>query len=180
MSVSLKRENSINWHQFFFGVAYMAAMRSKDPSTQCGACIVSENRVIGIGYNGLVKGFSDDTDLIWGGEEKKKYILHAEENALLNCRNSINDLSDCEMYLWTSSGRVVLPCDRCARMINQSGVKCIHVMERSHKAETGDNRWDPDIALAVLAAGDVNLVCHDVEDIHGALSECATSYLNLG
>ena len=39
----------ISWDQYFMGVALLSAKRSKDPSTQVGACIVNEDkRIIGI------------------------------------------------------------------------------------------------------------------------------------
>ena len=37
----MKREDYISWDEYFMGVAKLAAMRSKDPNTQVGSCIVS-------------------------------------------------------------------------------------------------------------------------------------------
>lgn len=52
-----KRENAIEWDDYFMSVAYLSAQRSKDPSTQVGACIVNEDkRIVGIGYNGFPRG----------------------------------------------------------------------------------------------------------------------------
>ena len=80
----------ISWDQYFMGVALLSAKRSKDPSTQVGACIVNEDkRIIGIGYNGFPRGCSDDV-FPWGKgsenplETKYPYVVHAETNALLN------------------------------------------------------------------------------------------------
>ena len=57
----MKRQNVITWDQYFMGMAHLSALRSKDPSTQVGAVIVSPaNKVVSIGYNGLPKGCSDD------------------------------------------------------------------------------------------------------------------------
>ena len=39
--MSVKREDYISWDEYFMGVAALSAMRSKDPGTQVGACIVS-------------------------------------------------------------------------------------------------------------------------------------------
>ena len=51
----------ISWQQYFMGVAKLSAYRSKDPNTQVGACIVSpENKIVGVGYNGLPWGCEDD------------------------------------------------------------------------------------------------------------------------
>ena len=45
----------ISWDDYFMSVAFLSAMRSKDPSTQVGACIVNpDKRIVGIGYNFLI------------------------------------------------------------------------------------------------------------------------------
>lgn len=44
--MSEKRKGYITWDEYFMGVAKLSAMRSKDPSTQVGACIVSEDNKI--------------------------------------------------------------------------------------------------------------------------------------
>ena len=84
-----KREDYLKWDEYFMAIAKLSAMRSKDPSTQVGACIVSaDNRILSIGYNGAPNGFNDD-DFPWArdGEEletKYPYVCHGELNAILN------------------------------------------------------------------------------------------------
>ena len=57
----LKRTDALPWDDYFMAVAYLSAMRSKDPNTQVGACIVNDDkRIVGIGYNGFPRGCSDD------------------------------------------------------------------------------------------------------------------------
>ena len=89
-----KREDYITWDEYFMGVAYLSAKRSKDPSTQVGACIVSQdNKILSMGYNGFPKGCSDD-EFPWGKEHelddpynsKYFYSTHSELNAILNYR----------------------------------------------------------------------------------------------
>ena len=49
-----KRNGYISWDEYFMGVALLASQRSKDPSTQVGACIVNDdNRIMSVGYNGF-------------------------------------------------------------------------------------------------------------------------------
>ena len=56
-----KRNDYISWDEYFMGVAKLSGMRSKDPSSQVGACIVSpDNKILSMGYNGFPKGCSDD------------------------------------------------------------------------------------------------------------------------
>ncbi|XP_078535052.1 deoxycytidylate deaminase isoform X2 [Lissotriton helveticus] len=60
-NVCKKREDYLEWPEYFMAVAFLSAQRSKDPSSQVGACIVnSENKIVGIGYNGMPNGCSDD------------------------------------------------------------------------------------------------------------------------
>ena len=63
-----KRVDYLSWDEYFMGVALLSAHRSKDPNTQVGACIINEKKkIVGIGYNGLPIGCSDD-DFPWGRE----------------------------------------------------------------------------------------------------------------
>ena len=114
----MKRTDYISWDEYFMGVAKLAARRSKDPSTQVGACIVSpENIIISTGYNGMPKGCSDD-EFSWdreGEETKYPYVVHAELNAILNANG--RDLRDSRVYV------ALFPCNECAKAIIQSGVK---------------------------------------------------------
>lgn len=114
----MKRTNYISWDDLFMGIAEISSKRSKDPKTQAGVCIVNrKNRLVSIGYNGLTEGMIDDT-FPWDTDEKYDYVIHAEENAILN---STVDLFDCVMYLYTSRG--YYPCCDCAKSIVQSGIK---------------------------------------------------------
>ena len=99
-------------------LAHLSAMRSKDPNTQVGACIVNDkNRVVGIGYNGMPYGCSDD-EYPWEREgeyheTKYAYVVHAELNAILN---STGSLDNCSIFV------SLFPCNECAKAIIQSGI----------------------------------------------------------
>ena len=70
-----KRDDYLEWSEYFMAVSFLSAMRSKDPATQVGACIVNpEKRIVGIGYNGMPRGCSDDL-LPWGKSSKEEYVL---------------------------------------------------------------------------------------------------------
>ncbi|CAH2300429.1 deoxycytidylate deaminase [Pelobates cultripes] len=71
-ALSKKREDYLEWCEYFMAVAFLAAQRSKDPSSQVGACIVnSENKIVGIGYNGMPNGCHDDV-LPWARTAQNK------------------------------------------------------------------------------------------------------------
>lgn len=115
-----KRLDYISWDEYFMGVALLSAQRSKDPSTQVGACIASsDNKVITMGYNGMPIGCSDDF-MPWQrqgeGELDNKYlyVCHAEFNAILN---SYAPVKGAKLYV------SLFPCNECAKAIIQSGIK---------------------------------------------------------
>ena len=116
----MKRMDYINWDEYFMGIAMLAAKRSKDPNTQVGARIVSQdNIIISTGYNGMPKGCSDDV-FPWdrdGQQDMTKYpyVVHAELNAILNANG--RDLRGSRIYV------ALFPCNECAKAIIQSGVK---------------------------------------------------------
>ena len=57
----MKRTDYLTWDEYFIAITELSALRSKDPSTRVGACIVSNNnRILSIGYNGAPNGFDDD------------------------------------------------------------------------------------------------------------------------
>lgn len=117
-----KREDYISWDEYFMGVAKLSGLRSKDPSTQVGACIVSEdNKILSMGYNGFPKGCSDD-EFPWNREgdplnSKYFYSAHSELNAILNYRGG--SLEGAKLYV------SLFPCNECAKAIIQAGIKTI-------------------------------------------------------
>lgn len=126
----MKREDYISWDEYFMGIAMLSAKRSKDPSTQVGACIVDkDNKVVGIGYNGFPIGCSDD-NLPWDrqadtqNQTKYPYVVHAEANAILN---STKDLHGARIYV------DLFPCNECAKLIIQSGIKEVVFLSDKYK-----------------------------------------------
>ena len=116
-----KRSDYITWDEYFMGVAKLSGMRSKDPSTQVGCCIVSEdNKILSMGYNGLPIGCSDD-EFPWDREgddpleTKYFFTTHSELNAILNYRGGSLDGSTLYVSLF--------PCNECAKAIIQAGIK---------------------------------------------------------
>ena len=117
-----KREDYITWDEYFMGVAKLSGMRSKDPNSQVGACIVSQdNKIMSMGYNGFPMGCSDD-EFPWTREgdamdTKYLYVTHSELNAILNYRGG--SLEGAKLYV------SLFPCNECAKAIIKSGIKTI-------------------------------------------------------
>ena len=116
-----KRADVISWDEFFMRVAVAAAMRSKDPNTQVGACIAGmDHRILSVGYNGTPTGL-DDEDFPWETTDdpltdKHNYVIHAEANAVLNYRGSLRDMSGATVYV------TLFPCNECAKFLVQVGI----------------------------------------------------------
>ena len=125
----------ISWDEYFMGVAALSAKRSKDPNTQVGACIVNEDkRIVGIGYNGFPRGCNDDV-FPWGKgnadplENKYPYVVHAEANCILN---TTEKLKGATLYV------TLFPCNECAKLIIQSGIKHLVYMHDKYRNESSN------------------------------------------
>lgn len=122
---SQKRKDYLHWDDYFMATALLSAKRSKDPVTQVGACIVdTHNRIISIGYNGFPRNCSDDV-FPWArkresSDNKNLYVVHAEANAILNCK--MGTLDGTRLYT------TLFPCNECAKLIIQSGIKIIYYL----------------------------------------------------
>ena len=131
-----KRENALNWEEYFMLCALLARERSKDPSTQVGAVIVKNNRILSVGYNGTPRGMSDE-EMPWNSlgekngnilEVKNSFVIHAEANALDNLPLG-TDLEGATMYVSLS------PCPECAKRIAQSKIKRVVYFNKYRKEE---------------------------------------------
>ena len=118
----MKRSDYICWDEYFMGVSMLSGMRSKDPNTQVGACIVSQdNKILSMGYNGFPNGCNDD-DFPWEREgdmleTKYAFVTHSELNAILNYRGG--SLEGTKLYV------SLFPCNECAKAIIQAGIKTV-------------------------------------------------------
>ena len=117
-----KRKDYISWDEYFMGVSVLSGMRSKDPNTQVGACIVGkDNRILSMGYNGFPNGCSDE-DFPWDREgdaleTKYPFVTHSELNAILNDRGG--SLEGTKLYV------SLFPCNECAKAIIQAGIRTV-------------------------------------------------------
>ena len=142
--MSDKRTDYLSWDEYFMGVAMLSGMRSKDPNTQVGCCIVSQdNKILSMGYNGLPIGCSDD-EFPWAreGEDpldtKYVYTTHSELNAILNY--SGGSLAGAKLYV-SGIKEVIYDCDKYAhtpavmaskRMMDAAGVR-YHQYHRTNR-----------------------------------------------
>ena len=132
------------------GLAMLSAMRSKDPNTQVGACIVNaDNRIVSVGYNGFPRGCSDE-EFPWErlaenpNDTKYPFVCHAELNAILNAYG--RDMRGARIYV------ALFPCSECAKAIIQAGItEVIYISDKY--ADTDNNK----ASKKMLAAAGVKL-----------------------
>ncbi|HAL01831.1 MAG TPA: cytidine deaminase [Lachnospiraceae bacterium] len=131
----MKRKDYISWDEYFMGIAKLSGMRSKDPNTQVGACIVSDDhKIMSMGYNGFPAGCSDD-DFPWDREgdfldTKYAYVTHSELNAILNFRGGT--LEGTTLYV------SLFPCNECAKAIIQAGIKTVVYSDDKYDGTPGN------------------------------------------
>ena len=148
--MSDKRENYLSWDEYFMMNALLISARSKDPHNRVGSCIVnSDNKVLSVGYNGLPRG--EITGI--KKDVKDYYVVHAERNAILNYRGSLDDLKGSTLYVtW-------FPCTECTKEIIQVGIKKVVYLRMYSKKELVD------ISKIMLNHAGVEVVCYGIDDI---------------
>ncbi len=134
--INKQRQDYLTWTEYFMGLAVLSSYRSKDPSTQVGACIVSaDNRILSIGYNGAPNGF-EDKYFPWEREgsfleTKYPFVCHAELNAISNFRGNKKDLIGAKLYV------TLFPCNECAKLVIQNGISEIIYLCDKYKDTCG-------------------------------------------
>jgi len=121
MSQSNEKQQKINrpsWEETYFAIADIIAKRSKDPRTKVGAVLVKEKSVIGLGYNSEPR--HSVLEFNWYTEEKYKYVIHAEVNAVANASRLGINCVDADIYITHS------PCTNCINTLIQHGIKRIY------------------------------------------------------
>lgn len=135
--INKQRQDYLDWDEYFMGIAVLSSKRSKDPNTQVGACIVSDtNRILSIGYNGTPNGF-EDKYFPWDRtgnflDTKYAFVCHAEMNAISNFKGDKKDLENAKLYV------TLFPCNECAKLVIQNGIKEIIYLSDKYKDTEGN------------------------------------------
>ena len=160
--IKKQRKNYLSWNEYFMAIAKLSAMRSKDPSTQVGACIVgSDNRILSIGYNGAPNGFKDDY-FPWERQgdmlnTKYAFVCHGEMNAILNYRGSRKELEGAKIYV------DLFPCNECAKLIIQSGIKEVIYLSDKFKNKDGNLEETDSVKASKLMFDECGVKYYPVE-----------------
>lgn len=128
----------IKWDARFLDLAKEVSTWSRDPSTRVGAIIVGDsNTVLGMGYNGAPRWADDDEIDLENREEKYKWTIHAEMNAIMDAMAKHGDISNSQIYTYPFH-----PCSHCAKHIIQAGI--VRVVTTDFIPE----RWADDFEVA--------------------------------
>jgi dCMP deaminase len=143
----------MKWDIRFLDMAQLVSKWSKDPSTKVGSVIVDSNKkVVSLGYNGLPAQVPDYDYILNNRDEKYKYIIHAETNAILTANSSVKD---CTVYTYP-----FLPCTNCTSMVIQAGIK------RVVSFECVDNRWKSNLEDSKSLLNDAGVECVEYKLIY--------------
>jgi dCMP deaminase len=112
-----KSHDRRSWDNYFIRLAREASSRSSDESTQVGAIIERNKKVLATGYNGFPSKVQEMKDRIIS-PEKYNWVSHAESNAILMCAKEGINISGSTIYVYP-----LAPCNECAKAIIQSGVE---------------------------------------------------------
>lgn len=133
----MKKQNYMSWEAYFMSMGILSSFRSKDLKTQTGACIIgTDNKIIGVGYNGLPIGLDDSNPKFWTDADdadiehsKHTYVVHAERNAVYNAVGQ--NLKGATVYA------TLFPCANCAQTMVQCGIKRVVYLDvkQGHESE---------------------------------------------
>lgn len=125
----------MNWTHYFVSIAEVVKLKSKDISTQIGAVIVGrDHEIVSTGYNSFPRGIKDLESERQERPEKYYWMMHAEQNAIVNAARIGVSTNNCTIYLTCG-----MPCADCAKAIINAGIRTVYC--RSDDLVAKDERW---------------------------------------
>jgi len=101
------------FEQMYMDIAHIVSQLSRCNRKKVGAIIVKDGNIVSFGYNGTPTGFCNECE---ENDVTKDEVIHAEMNAILKAGTKTQGAT---MYVTMS------PCIECAKIIKQSGLKCV-------------------------------------------------------
>jgi dCMP deaminase len=147
-------KTEISWEETYFRSVYDYASRSNDPRTRIGAVLVDweSKDPISHGYNGFPRGFKD-FEYRWQRPLKYEYVLHAEENSIINAARK--GASTLGAILLTNG----IPCVGCAKRICNAGIKeiIVHKQWQDYEGKNGWEKWVESAKLSMEMFNELNI-----------------------
>lgn len=145
------------WQTRFIDLARVVSTWSKDPSTQCGAVIVNEDRqILSTGYNGMPRGVDDETMYASFATKEDKYAMtvHAEMNAVLNAGRFGVPLNNSIIFIYG-----LPPCHDCAKHLVSAGISQVYF--RPHEKRYNQT-WKNSFTLTCELLNRLNINCYEI------------------
>lgn len=101
------------FERMYMDIAHIVSQLSRCNRKKVGAIIVKDGNIVSFGYNGTPTGFCNECE---ENDVTKDEVIHAEMNAILKAGTKTQGAT---MYVTMS------PCIECAKIIKQSGLKCV-------------------------------------------------------
>lgn len=116
------------WDLRYMRLAHIVALWSKDPSTQCGAALMREDKTLAsVGFNGFSRAVPDVPALYEDRNSKYPRTIHSEWNAIRNCRD--HSLAGYSVYAWP-----MCPCNQCtAALIQKKIARAVYMKPTAEK-----------------------------------------------
>lgn len=115
------------WIDAFMDTADRFSKLSSAKRLQVGACVVKDNRIISIGYNGMPAGWTNECEEIIevhedGGviTKTKDEVIHAEANAILKLARDGESGNGSSLFCTHA------PCIHCAKLVHGAGIKKVY------------------------------------------------------
>ena len=146
------------WHNHFLQMALLNAKLSKDPSTQVGAIITSEdNHLISAGFNGFPRGIADTEERLNNRDIKLSLVVHAEMNGLLAAAKLGIKLKNSTLYIVATNKDGLIwggpPCRNCVKHVIQAGISKIVTYERKNVP----SKWENDLNFSMDVIKEVGI-----------------------
>ena len=145
---SLKR-----WDKRFIDLAAHVATWSKDLSTQVGAVIAHEKRLVSVGFNGFAQNVEDSRERLTNRDIKYLLTIHAEINAINFARMPMDG---CTIYVYPFP-----PCARCASQIIQAGINRVVAPKIPQELI---ERWGDETKLSKTILVEAGIIYSEYED----------------
>jgi dCMP deaminase len=134
-------ENRISREDMFMQIAEVVLLRSSCLKKQVGCVLVKEGRIVATGYNGVLPGDKPEDGI---DKEGITHTVHAEGNLIAFCAKKGIPTDGCILYTTLS------PCENCAELIIQSGIKRVVYLEQYRERK----------GLDLLVKHEVQIICH--------------------
>ena len=118
--------NRISRAELYVGMVKLLAKRSMCTRKHVGCILVKDNRIVAMGYNGVLPGQDPEEGL---DEEGNSQTVHAEANVIAFCAKHGIPTEGCNLWI------TLAPCKKCAELIIQTGISEVYYLEPYRETE---------------------------------------------